>query len=93
MHFAFRVCKWLYVNSLHLNLPTCRYAHWFSNYLWWHAEVVLLRLISVSLLREQLDDVQDYFGGLLDVLERGKLHLAVEVQAAGEDVRAWEAFE
>ena len=64
------VCKWLYVNLLHLNLPTCRYAHWFSNYLWWHAEVVLLRLISVSLFREQLDDVQDYFGGLLDVLER-----------------------
>ena len=31
----------------------------------------MLRLISVSLFREQLDDVQDYFGGLLDVLERG----------------------
>ncbi len=46
------------------------YAHWFSNYLWWHAEVVLLRQLSVSLLREQLDDVQDYFGGLFDVLER-----------------------
>ena len=54
---------------------------------------MLLRLISVSLFREQLDDVQDYLGGLLDVLERGELHLAMEVQASGEDVRAWEAFE
>ena len=49
--------------------------------------------LSCRLFREQLDDIQDYFGGLLDVLERGELHLAVEVQAAGEDVRAWEAFE
>jgi len=45
------------------------------------------------LFREQLDDVQDYLGGLFDVLERGELHLAVEIHAAGEDVRAWEAFE
>lgn len=46
------------------------YAHWFRNYLWWHAEVVLLRRLSVSLFCEQLDDVQDYFGCLLDVIER-----------------------
>ena len=46
-----------------------------------------------NLLREQLHDVQDDLRRGLHALQRDELHLAVEVQSAGEDVRAGEALE
>lgn len=53
----------------------------------------MLDNVSCRLFRVKLDDVQHYLGGLLNILERGELHLAVEVHAAGENIRTWETFE
>ena len=46
-----------------------------------------------NLLREQLHDVQDNLRRGFHAFQRDELHLAVEVQAAGEDVRAGEALD
>ena len=53
----------------------------------------MLDNVFCGLFRVKLDDVQHYLGGLLNVLERGELHLAVEVHAAGENIRTRETFE
>lgn len=45
------------------------------------------------LLREELDDVEDDFAGLLHAFERDELQFAVEVVSACEDIRARESHE
>ena len=53
-----------------------------------------LRHRSVNnLLREEGNDVQDDLRGRFHALQRDELHLAVEIQPAGEDVRAGETLE
>ena len=46
-----------------------------------------------NLLREEGNDVQDDLRGRFHALQRDELHLAVEIQPAGEDVRAGETLE
>ena len=57
------------------------------------ASWLLLYLCCFLLLRVKLDDVEDDLAGLFHAFKRDIFHLAVEVVAAGEDVRAWEPHE
>jgi hypothetical protein len=45
------------------------------------------------LLCVKTDDVEDYLTGFLHAFEWNEFHFAVEVMAAGEDVRARESHE